>query len=163
MKTKSKKGFSLVELLVVITIIAILSVVAYTAMGGQTITARDSKRKSDLSTVQSALELYYVQYSRYPSTLATGEATVADGWKIPRKYLSEIPKDPKSSDAVPLNYFYWTNDSEYILGATLENDSTPVPYVVGNSESSVSGGHDSGGGACTLEVGTTTCFPYKFD
>ena len=65
-----KKGFSLVELLVVITIIAILSVVAYTAVGGQTIKARNSKRMEDLTAIQQALEIYAIaNNNKYPDSL----------------------------------------------------------------------------------------------
>ena len=60
LKNSRKSGFSLVELLVVITIIAILSVTAYVALGGQTEKARNSRRMQDLTTIQSALEIYYI-------------------------------------------------------------------------------------------------------
>jgi len=151
------KGFTLVELLVVITIIAILSVVAYTAIGGQTVQARDAKRKQDLSTMQSALELYFVEFARYPAVLENGEATLAAGWKIPRKYLSEIPIDPTTESG----YYYWTNDTEYIIGATLENEGAPIPHVVGNSDQGIVGaGDDGAGNPCDIEVGTSVCYPY---
>lgn len=61
-----KHGFTLIELLVVIGIIAILSaigLVVYTSVMQQ---GRDSKRKSDLLSLQSALEQYYNDQSFYP-------------------------------------------------------------------------------------------------
>lgn len=75
-----KKGFSLVELLVVITIIAILSVVAYTALGGQTAKARDSRRMQDIATIQSALEIYFVSNNRFPAPIAYVDTTVEWGY-----------------------------------------------------------------------------------
>ena len=69
-KKISKKGFSLVELLVVIVIIAVLSVVAYSAIGGYTVKARDSKRKQDLGIMQQAMEIYYAEKGVYPSSPA---------------------------------------------------------------------------------------------
>jgi len=151
-RKSSKKGFSLVELLVVITIIAILSVVAYTAIGGHTITARDAKRKQDVSTIQNALELYIVEYNRYPESLATGDATPAAGWKIPKKYLSDIPLDPNGDAYV---YSLTGDKKSYLLGATLEYDgifTSFKAYVVGNGDAVLLNGK-----GCTSNNGTETC------
>jgi len=171
---KKSKGFSLVELLVVITIIAILSVVAYTAIGGQTIKARDSKRKQDMSTIQSAMELYFVEYSRYPGSLENGEATAGDGWKIPRKYLSEIPADPQGDP-----YIYAVSSGTYELATVLENDGDVAnirAYVVGNSDTPLiqaGGGQEApnavywdGAAFASCVAGTDieddgTCLPYN--
>jgi prepilin-type N-terminal cleavage/methylation domain-containing protein len=126
----NKKGFSLVELLVVITIIAILSVVAYTAVGGNTMKARDAKRKQDLGTIQQALEIYYAEKGVYPSaplTYGTGSR------QITKKHLSAIPTDPATKQP----YFYKDDStSEYELAAALEMDGDPKnfeSYVVSNS------------------------------
>jgi general secretion pathway protein G len=130
---RNKKGFSLVELLVVITIIAILSVVAYTAVAGNTVKARDAKRKQDLSTIQQALEIYYVNNAKYPTVLQNGD--VSSG-KIPKQYLSDIPVDP---GAMKRSYKYAVGavNTTYQIGTTLENEGSFVnyeSYVVGNSD-----------------------------
>lgn len=122
---KNAKGFSLVELLVVITIIAILSVVAYTAVGGQTIKAKDSKRKQDIATIQKALELYFAENAGYPAALTDFTA----------KQLSQLPKDPGSAG---VDYIYVRSGVSYELAATLEGDGDIAnyeAYVVGNSDS----------------------------
>jgi prepilin-type N-terminal cleavage/methylation domain-containing protein len=162
----SKKGFSLVELMVVITIIAILSVVAYQAMGGHTITARDSKRMEDLGNIQSALELYFVQYGRYPAVLENGaadsdvEAPAGNDWKIPKKYLSIIPTDPGTAKR---SYVYTLSETTtYELATTLEKDGNPInyeAYVVGNSDTpltvtaGVLGKYNNGGALATCTPG----------
>ena len=64
--TKYKIGFTLVELLVVISIIGILSAVIYASFGDARKIARDNIRKSDLKALQLALELYKAQNGRYP-------------------------------------------------------------------------------------------------
>ena len=130
-KKSAKKGFSLVELLVVITIIAILSVVAYSAVGGNTVKARDAKRKQDISTIQQALELYFVANAKYPTVLENGDVSAG---KIPKQYLSDIPLDPGTAKH---SYKYVASGTVYQLGATLENDgqlSNYESYVVGNSD-----------------------------
>ena len=153
---KSKKGFSLVELLVVVTIIAILSVTAFVALGGQTVRARDARRQQDLATIQSALELYFLEFNRYPSALLTGLAN-DDGadtgealdWQIPKRFLSKIPQDPNSKpNTTPPHFgtkFYLYASlppgySSYEIAATLEVDGNPAnyrTYVVGNADPSI--------------------------
>ncbi|MFZ4461981.1 MAG: type II secretion system protein [Patescibacteria group bacterium] len=55
---RSLRGFSLVELLVVITILAIISTVAYTSFSGATDKAKNSKRISDLASIELALQSF---------------------------------------------------------------------------------------------------------
>lgn len=55
MKTNKKVGFTLVELIVVITILAILWAIAFVALTSYTADSRNSKRVSDLSSIQSAI------------------------------------------------------------------------------------------------------------
>lgn len=142
----NKKGFSLVELLVVVTIIAILSVVAYTAVGGQTAKARDARRKQDLNSLQTALEIYIQNNPAYPpspdglassTTLAPLTASINGQPKI----LDKIPTDPFTFvDPVTFatriqSYIYVTNGSSYQLATTLENAKgldNDRAYVVGN-------------------------------
>lgn len=63
---KQQKGFTLVELLVVISIIGLLSTLAVVALNQARVRARDSKRLSDIKQIQTALELYYADQGVYP-------------------------------------------------------------------------------------------------
>ncbi|OGG23920.1 hypothetical protein A3A79_01830 [Candidatus Gottesmanbacteria bacterium RIFCSPLOWO2_01_FULL_43_11b] len=67
----SKKGFSLIELLVVITIIAALVGVALPNFLGARQRAKDAKRKAELRELKSALRLYYNDFNSYPSGTGT--------------------------------------------------------------------------------------------
>lgn len=137
-----RKAFSLVELLVVITIIAILSVVAYTAVGGQTVKARNSRRMQDISTIQSALEAYFVENGEYPASTQLDPASephenfyTYDWTILDKKYISKQPLDPWG-----MPYAYQENKTnggetkafEYQLAATIETDTGYEAYVVGN-------------------------------
>lgn len=66
-KSGNKQGFSLIELLVVITIITALLGVAIPNFLGARQRARDAKKKAELRELKSALRLYYNDYQKYPA------------------------------------------------------------------------------------------------
>jgi len=63
-----KNGFTLIEILVVITIIGILSSILYASFGGARDEARNKSIQAEIKEVQLALELYKAQYGQYPAT-----------------------------------------------------------------------------------------------
>lgn len=150
---KTGKGFTLVELLVVIAIIAILSVSAYVALGGQTGKSRDARRMQDIGSIQTALELYYVDNnSSYPATL---DELVSSN-KMPK-----LPVDPASS--ANYNYKRSVSQKQYQIGATMEGeDGSYKAYVIGNSETDLLDGVvPPEGGDCSDPVAdqSTICVP----
>ena len=66
MAQKNKKGFTLVELIVVIVILAILGTIAFISMQGYSKSSRDSVRISDVSAMKTSLELFHVDAGKYP-------------------------------------------------------------------------------------------------
>jgi len=69
-----KEGFTIIELMVVITIIGILSTISVVAFNEIRKNSRDSKRISDLERIQTALEFYFMDSYNYPSGyIETGE------------------------------------------------------------------------------------------
>jgi prepilin-type N-terminal cleavage/methylation domain-containing protein len=108
----SQKGFTLVEMLVVIAIIAILASIFLVGLQGFRGSAYDARRLSDITNIQSKLELYYNQYGNYPATL-----------KDPN--LGSLPKDPQltgaGADLTITGYYYCvaTDSQSYIVGAKL--------------------------------------------
>ena len=65
-KMKSKKTFTLVELIIVIAIIAILAVTAFLLLTKWLAKARDSSRASDLASLQTSLQIYLTESSKLP-------------------------------------------------------------------------------------------------
>ena len=112
---KNKKAFTLIELLVTIAIISTLSSIAIVSFSGQTAKARDARRKSDLENLRQAIEMYYEDNGKYPTTDRwienTGDGILANETgglfdQLVPKYISKIPLDPKgSNDSI---YMYYT-------------------------------------------------------
>lgn len=70
-----QKGFTLIELMVVIAVIGILAAVALVSLTGLQRSARDATRKSNLSDYATALGRYYQDNNKYPAPATTGNAS----------------------------------------------------------------------------------------
>lgn len=133
MKNKKNKGFTLIELLVVIAIIGILAAIGLSALTSARKKARDSKRKSDLREVANALELYYSDNGRYPSS-ATFSALTTPGGPL-SNYLSTPPKDPLT----PTTDYCYGPSNDYLfyrVGAVLEVTTDQSMVVDGGASNS---------------------------
>ena len=122
MKYTKAKGFTLMEILVVISLLAILATVVMASYFTSLERGRDSRRKQDLEQVGRALELYYFENNVYPATtLPWGEALTNTG--NTKTYMKKLPTDPsdKSNDG-NYKYVYDSNGSYYKLYSCLEND-----------------------------------------
>lgn len=96
----TQKGFSLIELMVVMVILGIIIGLVGVNVAGRGDEARITAVKTDFSTIENALEMYRLHNSRYPTTDQGLEALVTkpiggnevNNWRGP--YLKETPKDP---------------------------------------------------------------------
>lgn len=68
MKTQTLKGFTIVELLIVIVVIGILAAITLVAFGGVQDRARDAQARNDINTVSKLVEQYAAINGAYPST-----------------------------------------------------------------------------------------------
>lgn len=70
MKTRMNKGFTLVELLIVIAIIAIIVGIVLGSLSESRAKGRDASKVRSMNEIQKALSLYQSQYNGYPTTLS---------------------------------------------------------------------------------------------
>jgi general secretion pathway protein G len=145
----ARGGFTLMELLVTIAIIGILSAISLFALVGARVSARDARRKSDMESIRSALELYRSDCNQYPSTFpSVGQPLVSTNPPCPTaniRYLEKIPGDP----LVSTSYRYTRlSNTRYVLCARLEE--APVPAFSAADLALC-------GGSCPNVAGGSTC------
>ena len=139
-------GFTLIEFLVVISIIAILTAVATVSYTNVQKKSRDGKRKSDLAAIQQALAVYYQDTGHYPPydagppvnehvdwcTTISNPTYIADVYNklasaTPPTYIKQMPKDPIVGTAGGDGDYYYHKSAigHYKLWAALENSNDP--------------------------------------
>jgi prepilin-type N-terminal cleavage/methylation domain-containing protein len=115
MPSRLSRGFTLLELLVVISIIGILIAMGMVAFSTAQVTARDARRRGDLKAWQDALEQTYSEYDSYtPNTLDGG------CWDSVAQNMNGItPEDPKTS----YSYSNRCSTTAYCICADLERNN----------------------------------------
>src|SRR5713101_6194435 len=71
MKSSQSRGFTLIELLIVIAIIVILMGLLFPAFRGVQDQAKKTQAKNDLTQIVTAVNAFYTEYGRYPTTNAS--------------------------------------------------------------------------------------------
>jgi general secretion pathway protein G len=87
-KDRGEAGFTLVELMVVILIIGLLATVVIINVLPATDKAAETKAKADVSTLETAAEMYRLNKLAYPSAADGLQALAREG------YVKRLPKDP---------------------------------------------------------------------
>ena len=131
-KQRMSKGFTIMELLISVSIIAILIAIGIASYATLNKRSRDTKRKSDLEQIRSALEMYRADNGFYPAA-GDGSWVAASSLTDPLvgltpalvpTYLPVVPLDPTSAQV----YMYRsTNSSDgnyygYCVSAAIEGE-----------------------------------------
>lgn len=128
---KMKKGFTLVELLVVISLIGVLASLVIISFTGSQKQGRDSQRKSDLRQYQNALEVFANKNSGlYPARPAGGGSQPAHQVLCNDLELTSCPRDPREDESAGFSYRYQSDGppgggtaaTQYVLWGRLENE-----------------------------------------
>lgn len=135
-KCSEKRGFTLVEIMVVVVIIAVLSSLIFVSLTDTRGKARDAKRKQEVSQIgrflTSSCYLPDGGEGEYDLVVLADEMLV----KYPQyaNYLSNLPRDPKTSTDIESKYIYTVNTlgTKCALYANLENENEQVTLSITN-------------------------------
>ena len=118
MENKQDKGFTLVELLIVIVILGILATVTVFAVRGITDKGQDNACDVEARTLETAIEAFYAQNQADPTTVGDSTASPPVSGDLYPAFLKESPDTTK-----------WS------FTAGVVPDPTAVPPIVGNPAS----------------------------
>lgn len=147
MQSSSSRGITLIELLLIVGILAILAAIIIVAFNPtqQVATARDSQRKSDVSTILNAVYQYAIEHegalpgniSETPKeicrTRILPEPCLADNGvnlrDVAASYVKTVPRDPLTPDTGTGTYYVISKDANGIvtvLAWATENESEDI-------------------------------------
>jgi len=147
---KKRRGFTLVELLIVMAVIAILIGIAIPAFRGMQQEARKTKAEGDVRVLKIAVESYYKNNGKYPFPNATACKTFNISWEnlltgATPKILEAVLNDPFSSGASSQYSYALSSDTQtsanyYVIlsvGMDATRDITGINNTSGSPEGSV--------------------------
>ena len=138
---QKQKGFSLIEIMVVVVILGILAALVVPKIINRPDEARLVKAKQDILSIQNALDLYKLDNNTYPSTdqglLALVEKPssnpIPSNWQ---PYLKSLPKDPWGRDYLYLNPGQHGEVDIFTYGADGQAGGTKFNADIGNWDAS---------------------------
>lgn len=120
----SKRGFTIIELLVAIVIIGILATIMIVSYSGIQQRSRDSRRSSDVTQLKIAIQKYHADQSQYPGVCPGGDDAECAASSLATAlstYIKAIPHDPTNTADSATDYRYvrgpLTTDSYAILSS----------------------------------------------
>lgn len=130
--SRNLTGFTILELSIVIVILTIISSLMFVSFNTARQINRDTKRVADIHAMQSALALYYRDWSRYPATSeVTGGVAFASGTVT---YLSPWPQNPSPRDDGSCL------DTDYLYMAVASQSSYSIQFCLGAANADVGPG-----------------------
>ena len=115
---RGRGGFTLVELLIVVIILAILAAIVVPQFIGATDDARLASADTTLTNMRASIDLYYNQHAEYPSALADGGAGLIN---TSAAFISQLSQYTTADGDVAL-----TKDATHIYGPYLRKAQIPT-------------------------------------
>ncbi len=136
---RAPRGFSLIELMVVVVILSILAVVIVPRVIDRPDQARVARATSDIAAIEGALSLYRLDNGQYPTTEQGLDALVNRPTRAPVPenwaeggYLARLPQDPWGRDYEYLSPGVHGDFDVFSLGADGQPGGSGVNAVIGN-------------------------------
>ncbi len=140
------RGFTLIELMVTISVIGILSAVVYANVGKANPKARDTDRQADIRSLQIAIDQYKSKNGRYPSMGCTPGADLVSAENdcstyildLAPEYIPALPRDNKRGTDPGYAYVTNTNGTSYKIMAlgTVESEVVTASHPFRRCENS---------------------------
>lgn len=119
-----RKGFSLIELVVVVSILAILAGAMIPRVTNRMAQSRDARRLADMQVIQHAIDQYKEEKGHYP---AANQNASYGGWDVSQDgdfipdlvkdgYLKSVPKDPINDENYQYRYYLYPAGSASCKG-----------------------------------------------
>jgi prepilin-type N-terminal cleavage/methylation domain-containing protein len=125
----NQKGFTVLELLIVIAVIGILSSMVMSSMNNAKISARDAGRRLTVEEIQHALELYNVDNAAYPIVVTPSDLSVLSSYLVP-KYISTIAYD--TTNITSATYYRPNSRTDgYLIYVSTEKQLQSSPSAYG--------------------------------
>jgi general secretion pathway protein G len=139
MRMQAGRGFTLIEVLVVVVILAILAAIVVPRVVGRTDDAMIAKARADVQGLATALNLYKLDNFTYPSTdqglealvMKPGGSPEAANWRS-GGYVDRLPKDPWNRDYQYLSPGSHGEFDVYTLGQDGQSGGEGIARDIGN-------------------------------
>jgi len=122
-KLRTNYGFTLIEVLVTATIIALLTAIGVVSYASANRSSRDAKRLADVEQIRAALEMFRADCGSYPVSITFGSTLTSSctGSGSTVTYMQRVPQDPQSPSRT---YFYSrSNPQDYTLTVWSEKNN----------------------------------------
>ena len=136
---KRQAGFTIIEMLIVVTILAMLAGILIPVLEDAAQASRDARRASDLKTVQAALESFKRVVGTYPDTAGAWQGDAPNfgsfGYDavgyipgIVPDYMQSLPKDPSSEfpDGADGGYMFRSDGTDFKMVVNIAPESYPA-------------------------------------